>query len=576
MIRRTQPTDEGGKFYYDAEAAQAGYDFFVERLTLTVAEWSGTPFIPSKDQEQIIRDLCGWKRTEDSFRRYRVAYIWVPRKWGKSEWSAGMGLLILLGDNEPAAEVYCIATNEDQAAIIFNRAVSMVVNDNPGREQVREYFDPETGEEVDPPTLSEACTPYATYIWYHDTASKLEVLTGKPQGKHGLVTCGILADECHEWPDDELYTFVHQAEGNRRQPLDIFTSTAGKKKGPGFEYFKLCEAILDGSVIDHSTYVYIASADPERNKNDTEYWKTEEAWAEANPNYPTTPKKAYLENECAKAQGSPRLENNFKKYHLNLWVEQDARWFNMTRWDACAHSDWKTMAERMKGRPCIGGIDLSAVSDLTSSTLLFPPNEEDPWVDVVASDGSEMQVKLWYVLPRFFIPKARLMERVKIDKQPFDKWERAGAVFTTPGDVIDQNALHKLTLEDAENYDLRAVMVDRWNATQFVVNLIDEGVTAEMFGQGFGSMSGPSKWLERTVLIKALDHGDHPVLRWCASNVAVVEDHAENIKPSKDESTDRIDGVVALVMAAGGCDSYLTDDTSVYEKRGIQDLVNDN
>ena len=223
------------------------------------------------------------------------------------------------------------------------------------------------------------------------------------------------------------------------------------------------------------------------------------------------------------------------------------------------------MAERMKGRTAVAGIDLSAVGDLTCNALVFPPEEDDPWHEVTMSDGAVMRVKRWSVLPRFFIPRARLNDRVKLDKQPFDKWERMGAITTTPGDVVDQNALHKLTLEDAEQYDLRAAMVDRWNATQFTVNLIDEGIAAEMFGQGFGSMSGPSKWLERAVLTQMLDHGGHPVLRWCAENVCVVEDHAENIKPSKEESTDRIDGIVATVMAVGGCDLYLTGDKDTWE-----------
>lgn len=555
MIRRTIPTDEGGKYWFDAAAAEAGVQFFKQRLTLTVAEWSGQPFVPSTEQEQIVRDVFGWKRTDDNTRRFRTVFIWVPRKWGKSEFAAGVGLLILVGDNEPAAEVYCIATTEDQARIIYDRAVSMVLADNEGRA--------EQGNEG--PYLADAITPFKSNIWYHDTASKMQVLTGKPVGKHGLVTSGILADEVHEWPDDELYNFVHQAEGNRRQPLDLFTSTAGKKKGPGWEYYKLSEAILDGSVIAPDTYVFIASADPERNRAETEYWTTEAAWAEANPNYPITPKKAYLEAECNKAKGSPRLENNFKKYHLNLWVEQDTRWLNMTRWDACAHSDWRTMAERMRGRTCIGGVDLSAVGDLTCRALIFPPEPEDPWHDVAMSDGSVMQVKRWSVLPTFFIPRGRMNERVKLDKQPFDKWHKIGAVVATPGDVIDQNALHKLILQDAEDYALEAVMVDRWNATQFVVNLRDEGIEAEMFGQGFGSMSGPSKWLERAVLLQQLDHGGHPVLRWCASNVAVSEDHAENIKPSKEESTDRIDGIVATVMAIGGCDDHLTGEGELWE-----------
>lgn len=565
MIRRTVPTTEGGLYYFDADAADAGVAWWNARITLTVAEWAGKPFILDGLQLQTVRDVFGWKRTDDGTRRYRVLYIWVPRKWGKSEYAAGLGFLLLLGDDEPGAQVYCIATNEDQAKIIFDRAVAMVINDTPDR-----------CEDEDDVSLSEACTPFATEIMYHDTASVLKFLTGKPKGKHGLMTSGILADECHEWDDDELYTFVHQAEGARRQPLDVFTSTAGKKEGVGWERFKLCEAILEGSIIAPDHYVVIASADPQKHKDDTGYWQTEEAWAEANPNYPITPKKSYLQAECNAAKGSPRLQNNFLRYHLNLWVEQDTRWLDLSRWDKCAHSDWRTMHERMRGRPCIAGDDLSAVQDLTASVLIFPPLPDDPWIETVAGDDSRMRVQLWRVLPRFFIPRARANDRVKLDKQPFDKWIKAGAVTATPGDVIDQNALHLLhcgdperkpepLLGDVDHYDLQAVMVDRWNATQYVLGLIDEGLQAELFGQGMASMSGPSKFLEKLVLTGALDHGGHPVLRWCAENVCVKEDAAENIKPDKEESGDRIDGIVGTVMAIGGCDLFLTGDPETWE-----------
>lgn len=568
MIRRTIPTEEGGAYYFDADAADAGEAFFRARLTLTVAEWSGEPFVLDGLQQTVVRDVFGWKRSDDHTRRYRIVYIWVPRKWGKSEFAGGVLLLLLVGDDEQAAEVYCIATTEDQAQIIYQRCVSMVVNDQPGRKH-----------DDGGPYLSDSLTPFKTHIWYHDTASKLAVLTGKPQGKHGLVTYGIGADEVHEWPDDELYTFVHQAEGNRRQPLDLFTSTAGKKQGTGWERFKMCEAILEGSIIAPEIYVVIASADPAKHKADPNYWQTEEAWAEANPNYPVTPKKSYLQAECNAAKGSPRLQNNFLRYHLNLWVEQDTRWLDLARWDACAHSDWRTMHERMRGRPCVAGVDLSAVSDLTCRALVFPPIPEDPWVDVIAGDGTLMKVKLWRVLPKFFIPRARMNDRVKLDKQPFDKWVRDGACEATPGDVIDQNALHLLIagdpeadepiLGDVDYFDLNAAMVDRWNATQFVLNLIDEGVQAEMFGQGFGSMSGPSKFLERLVLTGALDHGGHPVLRWCAENVSVKEDAAENLKPDKEASTDRIDGIVATIMGIGGCDAYLTAPPEEWEVKTV-------
>ena len=529
MIRRTVPNDCGGKYWFDASAADAAVAFYRDKLTLTTAEWAGKPFVLSPLQEQIIRDLFGWKRTSDGLRRFRICYVWVPRKWGKSEWAAGAGLLLLLGDDEPAAEVYCIAANDTQARICYDRAVKMVVNSD---------------------EMSEAMTPFADMIWYHDQGSKLQPLTGKPRGKHGLVAQGIIADECHEWADDELYTFVHQSEANRRQPMDLFISTAGKKQGPGWEFYQLSEALLEGSAVDESAYVVIASADPQKDKDDPNYWTTPEAWAEANPNYPITPKHAYLESECARAQLSPRLENNFKKYHLNLWVEQDVRWLNMARWDECAQTDWRTMARRMAGRECVVGIDMSAVADLTAEVYVFPPVPADP---------------VWTVLPYFYIPRARLNDRVRVDKQPFDKWNRDRAVYAMNGDVIDQRVIRRHLIAASSRFSIRQVMIDRWNATQFAVELGGDGFSVQFFGQGYASMSGPSKALEKLTLMRRIDHGGHPVLRWCATNAAVTQDAADNIKPAKDKSVDRIDGIVAEIMGIGGCDEYLTGPQTLWE-----------
>lgn len=493
-------------FTFDDKAADAAVRFFNTRLRLTEGEWAGRPFqLEAWQEDDIVRPLFGWKR-EDGTRRYRRCYVWVPRKNGKTELAAGIGLIALLGDGEPGGQVFAIAADKAQSTIVFNKATAMV-------------------------RMSDSLAPrldcLKTSIYSPDLNAAFRPLSGTPEGKHGLNMSGLIGDEIHEWPDDRLYTFVHQSSAARRQPLEFLISTAGEKRGYGWEIWDYCQKVLDGTIHDDETLVVIYAADPE------DAWDDPATWAKANPNLGVSVKQAYLAAECAKAKELPRLENDFKRYHLNLWTEQAVRWIPIDKWDACAGDvDWRNLAAELQGDPCFAGLDLSQTLDLTAKVLIFPPH------------GARDR---WAILPTFYVPEARIAERVRRDRVPYDQWLKSGALKCTEGNVVDYEFVKADLREDAERYHIIKAGFDPWNAMQVMLDMQNEGLPVEQVRQGYLTLSGASKELERLVLDLDLMHGGHPILRWCVQNVAIETDPAGNIKPSKAKSTERIDGVAALV-----------------------------
>ncbi len=572
-VRKTIPDERGGKYYFDRKAARRAVKFFPRHLRLFEGEWARQPFELMDWCAEIVSDIFGWKRTEDGTRRYRRVYVWIPRKNAKSTLAAGVALLLLVGDGEQGGQVYCIASTEDQAKIVFKFASNMVNMS---------------------PELSRIIEPFKTALWCGSLGATLAPLTGKAQGKHGLNASGIVGDEIHEWPSDDLYTFVHQSSGTRRQPMDFLISTAGKRDGVGWEHYQLCEAILNGEIDAEDTYVFIAAADARRDAEDPAYWRTEEAMWDANPALGQSVKLEFLMAEVARAQSNPRLQNDVKRYFQNLWVDQAVLWLDMERWDRCGldvfggrgealgpppvpndqlgrelpliyrtptksyNHRWSHFRRLFRGRQCMVGLDMSSTTDLTCAAYVFPPDDDYPW---------------WAVYPRFFLPRGESEEsmkaRIKRDKFDYQAAADVGALVLTDGDVLDYDAVFRDIMQHGEDFDIQLIGVDRWNTTQIAGQLAEAGFTVEFFGQGYASMSGPSKFLERVVLQKRIDHGAHPVLRWNARNVAIAKDGAENVKPVKDKSTNRIDGIVATIMGIGIGDAFENEGPSVYETRGI-------
>lgn len=543
-----------GKFWYDEKAADAVVAFMHGHLCFTKGEWANKPFrLEAWEEHDIVRPLFGWKRA-DGTRRYRRCFVWVARKNGKTELAAAVALVMLLGDAEPGGEVYSIASEKDQASIVFNKAASMVAYSK---------------------SLSALIEPLKTAIYVPRLNASFRPLSGKPAGKHGLNMSGLIGDEIHEWKNGDLYTFVHDSGSSRRQPLELLISTAGVIGTHGQEVYEECLAILNGEVDDPETLVVIYAA------GEDDDWTDPATWAKANPNLGVSVKLETLAADCRRAQQLPRLENDFKRYRLNMWTEQSVRWLPIDGvdddgrrfgWDHCVGATpWRDLEEKLRFKRCFGGLDLSSTTDLSALVWWFP-----------VQDGLERPA----VLARFFKPEALIKVHSKRDRLPYDRWAdpKMGALTATPGNVVDYGFIQEQIYRDAERFRIAFVgeqdrdagqgglAIDRWNATETAVKLQQEGLPIVLFGQGFASMAAPTKELERLVISNGFDHGGHPVLRQHAKSVSVVKDAADNLKPDKENAKTRIDGIVALVMALGIAARDEGEQTSVYEERGMLEI----
>ena len=512
----TKPNFSSTEFWFDEAAADRAVLFFEAALKHIKGEWAGKPLKLSPWQaDQIIRPLFGWKR-QDGTRRYRTAYIQIPRKAGKSTLAAGIALYLLMADGEPGAEVYSAAADRDQAAIVFELAKSMADASKALRSRLQAY---------------------KRALVMPSTASSYKVLSSEAYTKHGLNAHGIVIDEVHALPDRDLWDVLTTSTGARRQPLTVAITTAGfDRHSLCYELYDYGCKVRDGIIQDASFLPVIFEAAQDDD------WKDPATWHKAHPGLGVSVKEEYFAAECAKAQQLPTYENTFKRLLLNVWTEQDTRWLPMDAWDACGAD-----LPDLEGRACYAGLDLSTTTDITALVLAFPI-------------GGTI-----HLLPFFWVPRDGIAKRAKRDRVPYDTWAAHGDIYATEGNVLDYESIRLKINELSERYHIKEIAIDRWNATQLATQLTGDGFNVIGFGQGFASMSAPCKELERRILGREINHGDNPVLRWMASNVSVTMDPAGNMKADKAKSTERIDGIVATLMALGRVMQNDEEQPSAYE-----------
>ena len=504
---------------------------FIEALRHTKGEFHGQPFHLLPWQERIIRDVFGTVRDDDpTMRQYTTAYIEIPKKNGKSELGAAIALNMLINDDEWKAEVYSCASDRQQAAIVFDVAVDMVRQSPALMKRVK-------------------IIPSTRRMIYQPTGSIYQVLSSEVATKHGLNVSACIFDELHTQPTRALYDVMTQGSGDaRRQPLWFFLTTAGTDRNSiCWEVHQKALDILEGRKNDPRFYPVLFGLPDEAD------WTSEENWYRANPSLDHTITIDKVRDAFHKAQETPADENQFRQLRLNQWVKQSVRWMPMDKWDECGGV---VDPYALEGRACYAGLDLSSTSDLTALVLVFPPTSED---------------EPYRVLPFFWLPEETLSLRVRRDHVPYDQWAKRGFIQTTEGNVVHYGFIERFICELGERYDIREIAHDRWNATMMVQTLEDDGFTMVPFGQGFKDMSPPTKELMRIVLEHKLCHGGHPVLRWNMDNAYVRTDPAGNLKLDKEKSTEKIDGVVALVMALDRAQRNLNGG-SVYDERGLLTL----
>ena len=523
-------TQTDDRFYFDEKGATVAVNFFEKLLHHSKGEWAGRPFQLQVWQRQVIRDVFGWKRHSDRTRRYRKVYLEVPRKNGKSTIAAGIALCLLFADNERGAEVYSAAADRDQAGIVFNEAKAMV---------------------QDSQMLAQRAQVYKSSIVVEETRSFYRVLSADAFTKHGLNAHGVVIDELHAQPTRELFDVLATSTGARRQPLIVMITTAGyDRESVCWEQHEYALKVQRGVIDDPEWYVAIYAADEQDD------WRDPAVWAKANPSMGVTVKADYLESEARRAEQVPAYQNTFRRLHLNQWTQQETKWLDLGAWDTCgAPID----VHLLEGSECYGGLDLASSSDVAAFVLCFP------------TEPGETEHYTW--LPFFWIPQENMMQRSLHDRVPYDAWVRDGLISATPGNVIDFDRIVRDIEPLGERFHIKEIAFDRWGAFQVSNQLAGMGFTMVGFGQGFASMSQPTKDLLRLVGAKQLSHGGHPVLRWMADNIVVDQDAAGNVKPNKQKSREKIDGIVAGVMALDRATRNRGAQTgSVYEARGIRTL----
>ena len=513
--------------HYDKAAADYAVAF-IEQLSHTKGIWAGKPFKLICWQEQIIRDLFGILKP-NGYRQFNSAYVEIPKKQGKSELAAAVALLLTCGDGEERAEVYGCASDRQQASIVFDVAADMIRMC---------------------PALNRRCKILTATkrIVYLPTNSFYQVLSAEAYSKHGFNIHGVVYDELHSAPDRKLFDVMTKGSGDARmQPLFFFITTAGTDTNSiCYEQHQKAKDIIAGRKIDPTFYPVIYGAE------ESDDWTSEEVWKKANPSLDITVGIDKVRAACESAKQNPAEENAFRQLRLNQWVKQAVRWMPMDKWDACGEP---FNAEMLEGRVCYGGLDLSSTTDLTAFCLVFPPEDED---------------EPYYVLPYYWVPEETLDLRVKRDHVPYDLWEKQGYIKTTEGNVIHYSYIEKFIEELGERFNIREIAYDRWGATQISQDLESTGFTVVPMGQGFASMSPPTKELMNLTLQRKVAHGGHPVLRWNMDNICIRTDPAGNIKADKSKSTEKIDGAIAMIMAldrAIRCGNDTSE--SVYDTRGL-------
>ena len=521
--------DDGYHYYFDEDAA----DLFLKFVSIcrhTSGEYANKFFQLLDWQAFIYAMAYGWKRKTDNKRRFQKMYVEIARKNGKTQMMLPVTLYALLLDQEATAEVYAAATKKDQANILFHAAQIMAKR-----------------LKVDSNAINRKLQVQKFSIFVKETNSKFEALGADADTLDGLnVHCAVI-DEYHAHKDDKVLKILETAIGARQQPQIWIITTAGfNRHGACYQFREVVVNILEGNITDDTIFGIIYTLDEDDD------WKDSRNWVKANPSIGQTPTIQYMESAYKRAiNEGASAEVHFKTKNLNVWVDAAKTWIPAEQWNNCigAFQD-----EDLAGRECYGGLDLASVRDLCAFSLLFPG----------AEDGEKDRILTWHFAPEDTIN----VKRAAVGA--YKQWVKDGELIRTPGNVTDYAFIKKVIMDAAQKYDIKCIAYDRFNSSQLIVELLDEGVNLEPYGQGYVSMSAPSKQLEKMVYEGKLQHQGKKIMAWQLANVEMKADPAGNIKPTKVSDDNKIDGIVSLIMAIGihMAKPSTSQQKSIYEEDG--------
>lgn len=527
-----------GLVFFDAAAADKACDFFPDILRHHIGEFAGRPFVLMEYQAKLLtRPLFGWKQIIDGFRLIRKLFAFIPKGGGKSPWAAGTGVYLVRCDGEPAAEVYALANDRLQARTVHTNAKYMV---------------------EDSLLLSDGVEILKDSIYWVASRSTYMVLSSDASSAHGKRPHGLIFDELHGYTGDkdrELFEALKKSLIKRRQPaLIMITHSGTDDEGVCHQEYEYAKGVLSGTIPDRTHLPVIFEAVK------GEDWMSPEVHARVNPGYGITVKADAVETECLEAKSDPRKQNDFKRYHLNIWVNQATAWIPIEWFDACQEP--LDDAELVL-LDCAAGLDLAQKWDLAAFVVCFRKYlKTTESIEVVAEDAAgktakksiEINYKL-YARPFFWIPENTMLQHEKEDGVPYSIWRKNSIVTATEGDIIDYNRIYTdITTKILPRYPrLKQGMVgyDPAFATDIATKLRDvAGLPIVEILQNYKMFSEPSQIIEALMKGKRFAHDGNPLYRSNWEHVAIKTDDAGRIRPVKPKRrSKRVDGAVATIMA---------------------------
>jgi phage terminase large subunit-like protein len=498
LIPGYDPESTAGDCKFFPEVAEAVVGFFENMLTHIEGEKAGQPLKLEPWQQAHVGCAFGWKRP-DGTRRYREVFDYEPRKNGKTTKLGGLINLVAFCDNEPGAQIYSAAAEREQAALVYRQTKGQIVANEELNEKVKIFSSFKSIE-------------YLNGVTY-------KALSADAETKHGFNTHFVVVDELHAQTKRDLVDVLITSTGSRRQPMVWYITTADfKRESICNEKYDYACKVRDGIINDPSFLPIIYETKPEDD------WKSEKVWRKANPNLGVSVSLEYLQRECKRAQDIPSYENTFRRLHLNQQTEQDERWISLDLW---ATGNEPFDVEMLNDKECWAGLDFGWRDDYAALVLVFPVDDE------------------FYVLPWFWLPRDGRRDKYR---PPTSEFVSAGLVTLTESNSTDIEAIYTTLRECAKKYELKGIVLDPNNARKQAQDFQSEGYEVVEFYQTKSKYNEPCRFLESLLKEGKLHHGGHRVLTWMAANVAIETDGLGQIMPKKKVSSEKIDGICAMVM----------------------------
>jgi phage terminase large subunit-like protein len=496
-------------YRFDSKAA-ARPCRFLEKLPHVKGKWA-------KDRKRLklepwqcfwITTSFGWLRKSDSTRRYRTLYMEVARKNAKSTIASGLALYMLALDGEAGAECYSAATKKDQARIVFDAARKMAL------------ACPRYLKKYNVQVLAHALTQ-------ESTGSKFVAIDAEARTQDGLNPHCTIYDELHAARDRALFDVMDSATGSREQPLMIIITTAGSDQaGVCYEQRNYTVKILSGVFADETFFGIIYTID------DSDDWADEKCWPKANPNLGVSVSIEDMRGRARKARQSPASLNAFKTKKLDVWVSADSAWMDMGEWNAAG--DPSLVEDDFALDECVAGLDLASKIDIAARVNIYRRTIKEK--------------AHYFAFGKFYLPES-VIEGGGNDH--YTGWHDQGFLTSTPGNVIDFDEIEDDIIILPSVINLREVAYDPHQATQMISHLVAEAIVCVEMRPTVLNFSEPMKEIQALVKVGRFHHTGDPVLAWMVSNVVCHTDKKDNIYPNKARAENKIDGVVAMIMAIG-------------------------